>query len=245
MASFNPQALLDLPVEILTLVFGNLGVEDLLRCSEVSRRSATFHRRVLIRPNLCPLQSCRSLHSIISTVPAVKYPLALAAYGLVNNERTVQPVGERLERAHLTYRAHCNFRWMPHFSLQLHTQRLESSSSPLVMRDMSGAYGLSLLFLGSIARSIPERYWTIRPALASEAFSYTCNPSEDLLILQTRQVQAYEATHTLQRPCNAHRVLDHISIYLPCPMAKGTRKQRALFLKVNHWLLNSSPMGHI
>ncbi|VDC04078.1 unnamed protein product [Peniophora sp. CBMAI 1063] len=158
-------AFLQLPLEILSIILGALGVQDLLRCGE----------------------TCQVLHTAVSNIPTLQYILALSAYGLVDNVSNTKPITEKLERARLTYRAYRDFRWIPHLAISLDGQYIEQPSSPMVLRSATSTR-LTLMLFGSLVRDAPDRQWTVNPQPAA-AFSRTINVSEDLLVLQTQNIQ--------------------------------------------------------
>ncbi|KZV75096.1 hypothetical protein PENSPDRAFT_731847 [Peniophora sp. CONT] len=165
MATPGLEGFVQLPLEVLSLILGALSTKDLLRCRE----------------------TCQGLNTVIANVPILQYTLALAAYGLTNNENSTKPINEKLERARLTYRGHRDFNWIPHFALQLGGKRIEHPSSPLAVGDATSSTSLTFILSGSIVRDVPDRQWTVNP-LPDTAFSRSFNVSEDLLVLQTQDI---------------------------------------------------------
>lgn len=141
------------------------------------------------------------VNSVASSSIYLQYKLALAAYGLRDNELSPKAVGEKLTRAHSFHRALLDIRWIPHFSIRTEDQRLDHPSSPLVLRSMAGPGGLSLILSGSTLRDAPERHWVTIPAPAA-VFAYTFNHAEDLAILQTADVPRCDIPATYRANVN-------------------------------------------
>ncbi|KZV76088.1 hypothetical protein PENSPDRAFT_498035 [Peniophora sp. CONT] len=157
--------LLNLPNELIVLVLRPLSANDLVVCKSV----------------------CHTLKTVVCGSIVLQYKLALHAYGLHDNERSVKAVSEKLQLARLLHRTLRDIEWIPHFTLRFEGQRLDHPSSPLIIRNMTGAGDLSFIYSGSSVRDVPERHWLVVPPPAT-VFTYTFNIAEDLAILQTSDV---------------------------------------------------------
>ncbi|VDB82790.1 unnamed protein product [Peniophora sp. CBMAI 1063] len=209
--------LLDLPNEILVLVLSPLGFRDLVVCKSV----------------------CRTLNAVICDVLFLQYKLVLASYGLCDNEFSVTAVKQRLQYAHLFNCALRDIRWIPHFTFTFEGQRLDHPSSFAIFRDLKNPGTLSLIYSGSSLRGAPQRHWVIKAPPAS-VYTYTFNPAEDLVILQTMDVP--KSRHHLltmssgaQHPAASHPYLESETIGLdtttfgPYLFVPGTRDFHTLW----------------
>ncbi|KAJ3975523.1 hypothetical protein EV361DRAFT_888306 [Lentinula raphanica] len=171
--------LLDFPPELLTLVFRNLDLQSLLRCTQV----------------------CRRMNSILEGSAFLQYRTKLVVTGKIDNPSCGLSLSARLKQLELYQDAWYHMRWSnvklsyPVFNVPL--WELVGGVLALYNRVQNA---FRFVQLPSIPRGVPHREWQWDAFIEVGQGDFTIDPSADLLVIIERVLSDTEISRFKIRP---------------------------------------------
>ena len=181
-------AFIDLPPELLSLIFVHLNFRDVLRCREVSKRRALNCRPSSLSTDPVAdaswLQLCARLKLFVDEDTGMRYKTELAAAGMEDGAHSTLSVAERLAALEERQSAWRKLAWRSQEDIPLPTNVCAWRLHGNVMTSTRHGNQRMLHFrqLPSPIRRIQGKVWTLDD-LGVEFVDYVTDSTQDLLAI--------------------------------------------------------------